>query len=228
MNDKVFALQPIVAAQLTHACDPDTLTFSDSSELQSAGTALGQERVIEAITFATDMRRDGYNLYVMGSPGIGKHHRMRNSLADCAQADPVPPDWCYVADFAKPDRPIALRLPAGRGSSLRLDMRQLVEDLLTSLPAAFQSDDYRRRAQELRDAFKKREDDVAAELGRQAAKRNIALISTPTGYSLAPLKDGKVLSPDDYAALDDSAKEELEQSTDEIRGDRADGRAVDP
>ncbi|MGD8956017.1 MAG: ATP-binding protein [Chromatiaceae bacterium] len=217
MNDKVSALQPIAAAQLIHACDPETLTFSDSSELQPASTALGQERVVDAIAFATDMRRDGYNLYVMGSPGIGKHHRMRKSLADCAATDEVPPDWCYVADFAKPDRPIALRLPAGRGSSLRLDMRQLVEDLLSSLPAAFQSDDHRRRAQEIRDEFKKREDDIAADLGRQASERNIALISTPTGYNLAPLKDGKVLSPDEYAALDDKAKGELEQAMDEIK-----------
>ena len=99
----------------------------------------------------------------------------------------------------------------GVAAVLQRDMRQLVEDLLTALPAAFQSDEYRRRAQELQDGSK-REDEVAGTLGRQAGERGIALVSTPTGYSLAPIKDGKVLGPDEFAALEEEEKSRLQES----------------
>ena len=39
---------------------------------------------------------------------------------------PAPPDWVYVHNFDDPDRPRAIRLPAGRGRQLAaaLDRRQ--------------------------------------------------------------------------------------------------------
>jgi hypothetical protein len=210
-------LAPLAADRLVHACDIATLGFTDTSELEPHDAPLGQQRVLEAIDFGTGIARSGYNLYVMGSPGVGKHHLLTQSLSVLAASKEAPADRCYVADFAKPDRPIALQLPAGRGIELRSDMVQLVEDLITSLPAAFQSDEYRRRAQEVQDEFKHREDDTAAALGKHAAERGIALLSTPTGYSLAPLKDGKVLSPPEFEALDDAEKDRLQQAMEELK-----------
>jgi hypothetical protein len=153
------------------------------------------------VEFAIGIGRSGYNLYVMGSAGVGKHRLLKDLLAGHAGDQPPPSDWCYVADFANPDRPNALELPQGRGQGLRRDMRQLVADLLTSLPAAFHSDEYQRRAQEIRDEFKGREDEAAAEIGRHAAERGVALLHTPTGYSLAPLKDGKGLNATEFEAF---------------------------
>ena len=224
MTDEVRAshrgARPLVALaphQLIHTCDCDALDFADTAGLAPQQAPLGQERVLEAIEFATGIERSGYNLYVMGSPGVGKHHLLKQALTTRAAERPAPSDWCYVADFVQPDRPNALQLPAGRGGELRRDMQQLVEDLLTALPAAFQSDEYRRRAQEIRDEFKAREDEIAATLGKHAAEQGVALLSTPTGYSLAPLHDDKVLSPKEFEALGDDEKARLQQSMAEIK-----------
>ena len=210
-------LAPLPPEQLIQPCDCQTLSFTDTSELQAQAAPQGQDRVLEAIDFGTDIDRNGYNLFVMGSPGVGKHHLLTQTLTARAAGEATPADWCYVADFGSPDRPNALQLPAGRGRTLRQDMQQLVEDLLTAVPAAFQSDEYRRRAQEIQDAFKQREDDTAATIGDHAAQRGIALLSTPTGYSLAPLKDEKVLSPPDFDALSDEEKERLQQAMEELK-----------
>jgi lon-related putative ATP-dependent protease len=148
---------------------------------------------------------------------VGKHHLLNEILARHAAAQAAPLDWCYVADFANPDRPDALALPAGRGAELRQDMQRLVEDLLTAIPAAFQSDEYRRRAQEIQDEFKQREDETAATLGHKAAERGIALLSTPTGYSLAPLKDDKVLGPKEFDALPEKEQERLQAAMAELK-----------
>ena len=202
-------LTPLPVDRLTRRCDVEALDFADTTEIQPHEDALGQERALAAIEFATGIERSGYNLYVMGSPGVGKHSLVHRLLDDRAAHAPVPADCCYVADFASPDRPHALSLPAGRGAQLQHDMRQLVEDLLSALPAAFQSEEYRRRAQEIRDEFKQREDAMAAKLAKVGEQRSIALVSTPAGYNLLPLKDGKVLSPPEFEALADDEKENI-------------------
>lgn len=208
---------PLEADRLIHSCDCSALGFGDTTELEPLDGPLGQERVMEAIDFGTSMARSGYNLYVMGSPGVGKHHLLTRALASRATDETPPADWCYVADFSAPDHPKALALPAGRGRELRQDMQQLVDDLLSAIPAAFQSDEYRRRAQEIQDEFKQREDDTAAALGKKAAARGIALLSTPTGYSLAPLKGDKVLSPPEFDELTDEEKENLQKGMEELK-----------
>ncbi len=205
------------ADRLTHRCDPGTLDFSDTSELQTQGSPVGQDRVVEAIAFGTGIDRAGYNLYLMGSPGVGKHHLLTRALAARAADAARPADRCYVADFSQPERPNALALPAGRGALLQRDMRQLVEDLLSALPAAFQSEEYRRRSQEIRDEFKRREDEVASTLGRHASERGISLVSTPTGFSLLPMKDGKALSPNEFEALEEAEQSRLQESLESLK-----------
>lgn len=208
---------PLEADQLIHSCDCAALGFSDTGELEILADPFGQERVLEAIDFGTAMAKGGYNLYVMGSSGIGKHHLLTQILSARASEETPPADWCYVANFASPDRPNALALPAGRGRELRHDMQQLVEDLLTAIPAAFQSDEYRRRAQEIQDEFKQREDDTAAALGKKAGEHNIALLSTPTGYSLAPMRDEKVLSPSEFDGLTEEEQKNFQASLEVLK-----------
>lgn len=210
-------LVPLATEQLVRACDREALDFIDTTELQVQESPLGQDRVLEAIDFGAGIARSGYNLYVMGSAGVGRHHLLTQTLSALADKQQAPSDWCHVADFAKPDRPHALRLPAGQGTRLRDDLRQLVEDLLSALPAAFQGDEYRGRLQEIQDEFKRREDDVATDIGHRATEQNIALLSTPAGYTLAPSKDGKVLSQPDFDALDDDEKNRLQQTMDVLK-----------
>lgn len=177
-------LTPLPATALIRHCSVEALDFKTTADLQPQASPLGQDRVLEAVRFATGIERSGYNLYVMGSPGIGKHRLVGSLLREQAATRPSPSDQCYVADFTHPDRPRALALPAGKGRGLCNDLRRLVEDLLSALPAAFQSDEYRRRSQEIHDEFKQREDEAAARLSQHAARRNIALLHTPTGYNL--------------------------------------------
>jgi lon-related putative ATP-dependent protease len=103
------------------------------------------------------------------------------------------------------------------GRKLRHDMGQLVDDLLNDIPAAFQTDEYRRRAQEVTDEFKAREEQAAAELGKKAAKHGITLLHTPTGYTLAPEKDGSILGSEEFDRLSEDEQQEIETHIEEIK-----------
>jgi len=62
---------------------------------------------------------------------------------------------------------------------LRKDMEQLVEELRTAIPAAFESEDYRTRRQEIEEEFKERQEKAFSDIQKQAQERSIALIRTP-------------------------------------------------
>ncbi len=208
---------PLEAGELYRACDLSGHCFATTAELEPVPVTLGQGRALEAIAFATGIGHDGYNLYVMGSVGLGRHTAVREAL-QARLKDQVPPsDWCYVADFADSHRPRALALPAGRGRRLRHDMTRLVADLLDALATAQQNDEYRRRAQEITDSFKQREEQAAQELGQRAAERGVALIHTPSGYSMAPLREGKLMSPQEFNDLPEEEQARYQEAMEEIK-----------
>ncbi len=208
---------PLQPDQLIHRCERDRLDFDSTEDLEPLPLPPGQERAVGALEFGTDMPRQGYNLFVMGSPGVGKHHLINTLLEQRAADEVAPPDWCYVFNFDAPDQPAVLELPSGMGQTLRNDLEQLIEDLINAIAAAFQNDEYRRRFQEVQDEFEKREDDAAAALGKKARERDIALLSTPTGYSLAPMHDDKVLSDEEYEALPEQKKTALQADMERLK-----------
>jgi hypothetical protein len=125
----------------------DGLVFETTDQLEAIEFPIRQARATEALRLATALRRDGYNAYVMGPPGIGKHALVTRMLERAAIETETPSDWCYLNDFADPRRPKALELPPGRAPELRRDMDKLVEELRAAIPAAFESADYRTRLQ---------------------------------------------------------------------------------
>ena len=96
-------------------------------------------------------------------------------------------------------------------------MLQLVEDLLTSLPSSFQSEEYRSSRQEIEDDMKARYEQTFSKLGTQAKERNIALIQSPAGYTLAPIKDGEILKPEEFAKLSAKEQEKLQEVIAELQ-----------
>ncbi len=202
---------PLPPEQLYRRCDPARFDFETTAELEDLQGVVGQERALEALHFGVGIRREGYNLFVLGPPGIGKYTVVRQYLEDRAGKAPVPDDWCYVYNFSEPSRPRALRLPAGRGRALREDMARLVEDLKTAIPAAFETEEYQARVREIEEEFKERRERAFHELAREAEEQGIALIRTPGGFAFAPQRDGQVIKPEEYERLSAEEKKHIEE-----------------
>lgn len=205
------------AEQLYHACDVAALGGDSSSDLPDLEGSLGQERALGALNFAVGIRHEGYNLYVMGSPGLGKHAIVRQLLAERAARLPAASDWCYVNNFRTPHKPSVLQVPAGIGCPLQAEMRALVRRLLAALPAAFDSDEYRNAMQGLKDRFKAREEQLFGEVESQARAAGIILLRTPAGFTLAPVKDGEVLDAEAFDKLSAEEKQQVDEHSEHLR-----------
>ncbi|KAA1188184.1 AAA family ATPase [Pseudohalioglobus sediminis] len=224
MSEQQDALTPIAAPAslpaeaLYRDCPLDWLSFETTSELEPLARHLGQDRAVEALEFGLAIPHDGYNIYVLGSSGIGKRSLLDSILhEDNALPQGDVADWCYVNNFDSPDKPIALQLPCGKAEALRQDMAQALEDLLGIFPATFQSDEYQSRVQELSETYQAREQEAFQALAERAKQQQIAMIQTPGGYSLAPMKDGEIATPQDFEALPEAERDATLKVIEELK-----------
>ncbi len=209
-------MRPLEPAELYKRCDPRQLQFATTAELEDLTTIIGQERALAALEFGVGMEREGYNLYVLGPPGMGKQSAVRQYLEQQAAGRPRPADWCYVNNFQQPQCPNALSLPAGRGRQFRNDLHQLVEDLRSVIPAAFEGEEYQHAVQEMDSALKERQEAAFQELGDEATRVGLGLIRTPAGFLFAPLRDGEVLPPEKVSELPDEEVRRLEKERERL------------
>ncbi len=212
-----MALTPLSADALHRCCDADALPFETTADLPDLEGIVGQDRAIAAVRFGVGIRRPGYNMYALGPAGTGKHTTIRKFLEAQAKAEPAPDDWCYVNNFATAHKPVAIRLPAGSGSALKRDMDSLVDDLKSAIPAIFESDDYTSRRQAIDEAFKEQQEGVFETLQEKAKAKNIALIRTPVGLALAPVRDGAVVKPEVFEKLPEDERKRVEADIEELQ-----------
>lgn len=209
--------QPLSPEALCWRCPPEGFSFASTDELPDLAEVIGQPRALAAIDFAVGMQRPGYNLYALGPEGIGRHTLVRHSFEQAAALAPVPDDWCYVNNFGEPRKPRALRLPAGRGRAFCTDMMRFVEDVRIALRSAFESDEHRTRQQVVEDNLRERRERALAEVGDEASKRGVALLRTPIGFAFAPIRDGKVMAPDDFGRLPEEQQKAAQAAIEELQ-----------
>src|SRR5512145_3056882 len=207
---------PLPATALYRPCTLDGLVFETTVDLADLPGIVGQDRAREAVEFGVGVRRRGYNLFVLGPAGLGKRSLVQQMLQARAELEPAPPDWCYVNNFKQPHRPRALELPRGHGVRLRHDMEQFVEELRASIPAMFESEEYRSRAEQIDAEISERQEKAFVELGQEASRENIALLHTPAGFSLAPARNGEVITPEQYEQLPETQRAQIEAKMNEL------------
>jgi predicted ATP-dependent protease len=202
--------------QLYRSCDTAKLGFDTTDDVPDGTITLGQERAVSAIEFGIGIRDEGYNLFALGPSNAGEHAIVRQFLELQAAREPAARDWCYVHNFEQPHRPRAISLPAGRGGKFRDDMAQLVDDLRTAVSAALETDEYRQRHQQIDQEFNQRRETALTELGKRAAERDVALIQTPVGFTLAPTREGHPLDADDFEKLPEADRSRLKTALEEF------------
>jgi hypothetical protein len=94
----------------------------------------------------------------LGPAGTGKHFLVERFLKERAASRAVPPDLCYVNNFAEPNKPTLLTLPPGLGLSLKKDLKEFVEEVMTALPSVFESEEYQEKANAIRQNVKTAEE----------------------------------------------------------------------
>ncbi len=205
------------SSQLRWTCGTEHLAFDTTDDLQDLEQILGQARALDAVQFGISIRRDGYNMFVLGPPGLGKRSTLNHFLTMKASCEATPDDWVYVNNFEQSHKPLALRLPQSRGAQLQRDMAGLVDELKTTIPLTLEMEEHQNRIQEIEQEAKQRHNLAFKELAERALERGIQLVRTPAGYAMAPIREGEVLGPDEFEKLTSEERARIEEAVKDLQ-----------
>lgn len=189
---------PLPGALLYRCADASALNFQTTADLQPLDGPVGQQRALGALRLGARLSRPGFNLFVTGSVGSRMQKTVDGLLRGSQWDRPRPDDWVYVNNFDDSRKPIAIRLPAGRATELRGAMAEVIDDLKVALPALFESEDYQARRTAIDQKFQSKQGDAFSSLGDKAAAANMTIVRTPMGFMIAPVRDGKLVPPDEF------------------------------
>ncbi|MFA7402424.1 MAG: AAA family ATPase [Pelobacteraceae bacterium] len=206
----------IPADKLRWNCDPDLLDFETTAELPDFNDAIGQKRALRSIEFGLGVDGSGFNLYISGETGTGRTSTIASILSKRAKSEPKPNDWVYVNNFKNADSAISLDLPAGKGSELASDMKELIEAFRKDIPKALESNEYENRRAELLESYQSASNDLFQGLEKAAEKVGFSLQRTVSGLVIVPQKAGRNYTQEEYDALNEKKRQKLEKQGKEL------------
>lgn len=211
--------QRLAAEALRLRIDPSTLGFEDTAELAHEPLPwIGQERAQTAARFGLAIDQPHYHLFVLGEVGTGRSTLLQQEMRAAAAGRPVPPDLCYLHNFAAPERPRALRLPAGQGRELRQRMAEFCRVLQAEIPKRLNEPSFKGALSALEKTYSDREAEAYGALSAFARARHFAL-RREGGQLIFTLIDeqGEPLTAEDMAALDPARRAAYDEGERELR-----------
>jgi len=172
---------------------------------------LGQSRAQAALEFGIAMKKPGYNIFVMGESGSGKLSMITQTLASHAQKQPAPSAYAYGDNFDNSREPVVIELPAGQGAVFSKAIEKLIDNLLATFPATFESPTYQQRKGVIERRFNQLYHAAVDTVDKKARLLNVALYKEADNITFLPIRDEKLLDEDDFALLSAEEREVFHQ-----------------
>ncbi len=132
---------------------------------------MGQERAVEAIQFGVAMQRSGYNIYVMGDSGTGRSSYVMSYLKSEAKRQKAPQEWAYINNFSDNRSAKAIRFFPNCANVFEQEMRDFIEGLMATFPAAFEHPNYQQHKTAIDRSFNELYESAITKVERAALKR---------------------------------------------------------
>jgi len=188
--------------QLRWRCDPDSLGFETTADVEPTTGVVGQTSAVDALRFGLECDAPGQNVFVRGLHGTGRMTLVGRLLDELRPSCRSKYDRCYVHRFSDPDRPRLITLPPGKARVFRRAVSELVDFIRDSLGEALEAEPVRARRQ----ALVQREESQVRELmhpfEEALAAAGLALVSVQIGEivqpTIYPVIDGNPVPPEEF------------------------------
>ena len=189
-------------------------TLNDAASLEAS--FVGQERAQEAMTFGLGITAPGYNLYVMGEPATGRFSLVKSHIERAAAKLSSPDDWCYIANLEEEREPLLLKLPASQARKFQKAMKDLINDVLATFPAAFDTPGYQRKKAAINRAYQQKYDEAVDGVERYANAHQLVMQEQSGTISFVPVIDDVPATETQFAQLDTSRRQYFFELIDEL------------
>lgn len=197
--------------QLTHIPNLENIPAS-TKRIKPLNNFLGQDRAKASVEAGISLPYSGYNIFAVGTAGLGKRTMVRRLLQQHAKSMPTPDDWVYVYNFQSPRQPIGLCFPAGQGSKFADLLHQTWQTLLKQLERRFSAETYHNKIEQIRQRTGTEQQQALIAITKEGEALDLKLISRQEEHCFVPvhLKNDQMqeMTQDEINAL--SSKERAE------------------
>jgi lon-related putative ATP-dependent protease len=198
-------------------CKDFSFDCESTAELEPLREIIGQERAVRSLRFGLGIRERGFNIFASGMPGTGRKTAIVDFIKQTAKELPVPPDLCYVNNFKDPQRPRALRLPAGKGMAFRKAMERFTKEIKNALKEAFESEEYARKRSQMLKSMEEERNQLSNEISEIASEAGFQLQQSPIGLVLVPVIEGNPIDEQQLAQLPRELRERIHEKRKETQ-----------
>jgi len=195
----------LTAGELRWRCDPDSLGFETTDDLDARHYIIGQDRALDAIRLGLEMKSKGYNIYISGPAGSGRTMSIRQMLEGMDRRTTELKDICFVHNFRSADIPRCLELPAGKGCRLKTEMKNALRLILAFIPEVLRSERFKEKQSIIRADVQKREHELTRGLQQDIADHGFSIVEADYGRftrpEIAPVVGGSVVTMEDLPRL---------------------------
>jgi len=192
------------ATELRWRWSKKDIPIASTDEAKPTTDIIGQERALKSLRIGLEMKHFGYNVFVTGITGTGRTTTIKRILKDFEKDDQHLEDLCYVYNFHDTDRPMMIRLPAGKGKMFEKDMLGFISDLQKTIPAVLEGKRFQEKRKETIEYFQNRQRTVMRDFEKKVREHGFEMIQVQVGTmvrpEIAPVIDGKPVAIDQLEA----------------------------
>ena len=181
-----------------------------------AAPVIGQERAVKALRFGLEVEAQGYNVYLAGEMGHGRHTAALHYATEKAKNRPIPMDLCYVYAFDQPKVPKLLSLPAGMGQGFKTDIGDLIHELSVELPKTLNGDELSHEKMGVFKQYNQRRDEMVEQITAEAKVYDFGVRTTSSGIYFMPIIEGVMITEEDYDGLEEALKEKIQKDSQDL------------
>ncbi len=182
-----------------------SLRDTSTHKAARASGIVGQDEARLALRFALTTSGHHHNAYLRGPEGSGRRTLIRSLLEELKPEPRRSQDFCYVHNFANPDRPRLIVLAGGQGRQFQHAMTRISLFVRDRLPEILKNDPIRSRREARKEAAEREIRLKVKPLENKLKGDGLALMRTQSGptsrVSIYPLVMGKPVSPEEYRNL---------------------------
>lgn len=193
-------------------CPVELLDFETTNDIKDVVKIAGQDRALEAVEFGIGIEHKGFNLFVIGPQGTGRHTVIRSFIDQKAMASQPASDWCYVNNFHQQHKPLAFEFPQGEAQIFKKELFDLIDMLRMTLTTVFEGEDHKAKVKAVNEEFKRKVDRLYRLIEENAKRESIAVVKSDQGIMVAPMDgEGNILDTEQFLKLPLSTRQRIDE-----------------
>ena len=200
------------AQHLTHCPNLEKIP-SSTRRIKASNNFLGQNRARASVEAGINLPYSGYNIFAVGTAGLGKRTMIKRLLEQHAKSLATPSDWVYVNNFENARQPLALEFTAGQGVKFQKSMHDVWLSILQQLERRFSAETYHKQTESVRQQISLKQQDALLELTKEGESLSLKLVSRDEQHCFVPYhsqsKDAEEMTGEEIDALSSKQRVQL-------------------